>query len=75
MKGIGVDNSIKDPFVISINGTDVVVNANQNIESGGIVTFIGSSQQGKITGQINILEYGDNEIGLDLNFDNILRIG
>tara|TARA_R110000744_G_scaffold2686_2_gene10764 strand:+ start:435 stop:1934 length:1500 start_codon:yes stop_codon:yes gene_type:complete len=75
VKGIGVDNSIKDPFVISINGTDVVVNANQNIESGGIVTFIGSSQQGKITGQINILEYGDNEIGLDLNFDNILRIG
>ena len=75
VKGIGVDNSIIDPFVVSISGTDIVVNANQNIESGATVTFVGSSQTGKITGQINVLEYGDNEIGLDLNFDNILRIG
>ena len=73
-KGIGLQNGITDPFVVSVSGNNVTVNANQNIENGGVVVFTGSSRNGKITGEIEMLEYGDSSITLDLNFDNILNL-
>ena len=74
LKGIGIKNATTDPYVVSISTNDVTVNANQDIESGATVTFVGSSRSGKITGQIEVFEFGDNNITLDLNFDNILKV-
>ena len=74
VKGIGLKNATTDPYVVSISTNDVTVNANQDIESGATVTFVGSSRSGKITGQIEVFEFGDDNITLDLNFDNILNV-
>ena len=74
VKGIGLKNSTTDPYVVSISTNDVTVNANQDIESGATVTFVGSSRSGKISGEIELLEYGDDNLTLDLNFDNILKV-
>ena len=74
VKGIGIKNATTDPYVVSISSNDVTVNANQDIESGATVTFINSSRSGKITGEIELLEYGDDSLTLDLNFDNILKV-
>ena len=74
VKGIGLKNATTDPFVVSISSNDVTVNANQDIESGATVTFENSSRSGKITGQIEVLEQGDENLTLDLNFDNILNV-
>ena len=73
-KGIGLQNGTTDPFVVSISTNDITVNANQTIENGGIVIFSGSSRAGKISGEIEILEYGNGNLTLDLNFDNILNL-
>ena len=73
VKGIGLKNAATDPYVVSVSTNDVTVNANQDIESGATVTFIGSSRSGKVSGEIELLEYGDSNITLDLNFDNILK--
>ena len=74
VKGIGVKNATTDPYVVSISSNDVTVNANQDIENGATVTFVNSSRSGKISGEIELLEYGDDSITLDLNFDNILKV-
>ena len=74
VKGIGLKNATTDPYVVSISSNDVTVNANQDIESGATVTFENSSQSGKITGQVEVLEQGDESLTLDLNFDNILNV-
>ena len=73
-KGIGLKNATTDPYVVSVSTNDVTVNANQDIENGATVTFIGSSRSGKISGEIELLEYGDDTITLDFNFDNILNV-
>ena len=74
VKGIGLKNAVTDPYVVSVSGNNVTVNANQDIESGATVTFIGSSRSGKVSGKLEVLEYGDSNITLDLNFDNILNV-
>lgn len=74
VKGIGLKNATTDPYVVSISTNDVTVNANQDIESGATVTFENSSRSGKITGQLEVFEFGDNNLTLDLNFDNILNV-
>ena len=75
VKGIGIKNATKDPYVVSISTNDVTVNANQDIESGATVTFVGSSRSGTITADVEILQYGDNNLTLDLTLDNILKVG
>ena len=75
VKGIGLNNSTTDPFVVSISSNNITVNANQVIEDNQTVTFIGSSRAGKITANIEVFEYGDNDITLTLNLDNILKVG
>lgn len=75
VKGIGVKNATTDPYVVSISTNDVTVNANQAIESGATVTFIGSSRDLKITGEIEVLKFGNDDITLTLNLDNILKVG
>jgi len=74
VKGIGIKNATTDPYVVSISTNDVTVNASQDIEAGAFVNFIGSSRSGKISGELELLEYGDASITLDLNFDNILKV-
>lgn len=73
MSGIGVTSAA--PHVDTVNsGVSVVVSSAQTIENGQTVTFTGSSRSGKITGELEILEYGDSNITLDFNFDNILNV-
>ena len=73
MSGIGVTSTA--PHVDTVNdGVSVVVSSAQTIENGQTVTFTGSSRSGKITGELEILEYGDSNITLDFNFDNILNV-
>ncbi len=74
VKGIGLKNATTDPYVVSVSTNDVTVNANQDIENGATVTFVGSSRSGKISGELEVLEYGDENITLDFNFDNILNV-
>jgi hypothetical protein len=74
VKGIGIKNATTDPYVVSISTNDVTVNASQDLESGATVTFVNSSRSGKITGQIEVFEFGDDNITIDLNFDNILNV-
>lgn len=73
MSGIGVTTTA--PHVDTVNsGVSVVVSSAQTIENGQTVTFTGSSRSGKITGELEVLEYGDSNITLDFNFDNILNV-
>jgi len=39
-----------------------------------LLLTLGSSRSGKISGELELLEYGDASITLDLNFDNILKV-
>jgi len=72
MSGIGV---VGTPRVSSVNaGVSVVVNTAQNIENGQTVTFTGSSRSGKITADLEVLEYGEDDLTLTLNLDNILTV-
>ena len=75
VKGIGLKNATTDPYVVSISSNDVTVNANQGIESGATVTFVGSSRALTITGDIEVLKFGESDITLTLNLDNILKVG
>ncbi|MAC86365.1 MAG: hypothetical protein CMC94_05405 [Flavobacteriales bacterium] len=73
MSGIGVTTTA--PHVDTVNsGVSVVVSSAQTIENGQTVTFTGSSRSGKITGELEVLEYGDSNITLDFNFNNILNV-
>ena len=72
MSGIGV---IGTPHVDTVNdGVSVVVSTAQNIENGQTITFTGSSRAGKITANLEVLEYGNDDITLTLNLDNILTV-
>ena len=73
MTGIGVTST--SPHVDAVSsGVNVTVSSAQTIEDGQTVTFTGSSRSGKITGELEVLEYGDSNITLDFNFDNILNV-
>tara|TARA_R100000742_G_C4278830_1_gene102194 strand:+ start:2725 stop:3996 length:1272 start_codon:yes stop_codon:yes gene_type:complete len=72
MSGIGVSGT---PHVDTVNdGVSVVVSAAQTIENGQTLTFTGSSRAGKITANLEVLEYGNDDITLTLNLDNILTV-
>ena len=72
MSGIGV---VGTPHVDTVNdGVSVVVSAAQNIEDGQTITFTGSSRAGKITADLEVVEYGYDDITLTLNLDNILTV-
>ena len=72
MSGIGVTGT---PHVDSISaGASVDVSLAQNIENGQTVTFTGSSRSGKITADLEVLEYGEDDLTLTLNLDNILTV-
>ena len=61
--------------MVSISTNDVTVNANQSIDSGATVTFVGSSRSGKISAILEVIEYGKDDLTLTLNLDNILKVG
>ena len=72
MSGIGV---VGTPHVDVVNdGVSVEVSTAQNIENGQTITFTGSSKAGKITADLEVLEYGNDDITLTLNLDNILTV-
>ena len=72
MSGIGV---VGTPHVDTVNdGASVVVSAAQTIENGQTLTFTGSSRAGKITADLEVVEYGSDDITLTLNLDNILTV-
>jgi len=75
MSGIGVTGT---PHVDSVSdGASVNVSVSQTalaIDNGQTITFTGSSRAGKITANLEVLEYGNDDITLTLNLDNILTV-
>jgi len=75
MSGIGVTGT---PHVDSVSaGASVNVSVSQTalaIDNGQTITFTGSSRAGKITADLQVLEYGNDDITLTLNLDNILTV-
>ena len=73
MTGIGV--TATSPHVDTVNaGVSVVVSAAQTIENGQTMTFTGSSRAATITANVNVLEFGTDDITLTLALDNILTV-
>jgi len=78
VSGIGI-NSASTMTVTNISSLNLTVRAlvaanNEALESGQTVTFTGSSRSGTITADVKVLQYGDNNITLTLNLDNILSV-
>ena len=72
VSGIGIDSSVADPTVTTINsysGTtaSIVLSAAQILESGTRLTFTGSGELATITGNVKIIKTGI--AALTLNFD------
>tara|TARA_R110000822_G_scaffold58955_5_gene147226 strand:- start:442 stop:1971 length:1530 start_codon:yes stop_codon:yes gene_type:complete len=82
--GVGVGlhnggaNQVSDLTITStistISSNNITTSGTQAIESQQSITYTGTSRAAKITADIEILEYGDNDITLTLAIDNILKI-
>ena len=73
MSGIGV---VGTPHVDSVSaGASVVVSAAQTIENGQTITFTGSSRSATITADVVVKTYGDQNLTITLELDNILTVG
>ena len=75
--GIGIDTSSAIPFVDSGAGTvsgagTIVLSAAQELESGITLTFGGASRIATITGDIEVLEAGAENLSLRFDLEKIL---
>tara|TARA_R100001460_G_scaffold89176_1_gene130695 strand:+ start:286 stop:1863 length:1578 start_codon:yes stop_codon:yes gene_type:complete len=75
--GIGIDTSSAIPFVDSGAGTvsgagTIVLSAAQELESGITLTFGGASRIATITGDIEVLEAGAEDVSLRFDLEKIL---
>ena len=68
-----IDSNNK-PYVERIEGSNIILNSNQNFAEGDTLTFIGSSNSVTITANIILNSMGENNITTDLKIDNILKI-
>ena len=73
MTGIGVTTASPHVDAIS-NGVNVTVSSAQTIENGQTITFIGSSRSAKITADVTVARYGNSNLTLTLELDNILTV-
>ena len=73
MTGIGVTTSSPHVDAIS-NGVNVTVSTAQTLENGQTMTFTGSSRSATITADVTVARYGDSNLTLTLELDNILTV-
>ena len=73
MSGIGVLENTKVDTVSA--GASVVVNFAQTIESGQAITFTGSSRSATVTADVVVKTFGDQNLTITLELDNILTVG
>jgi hypothetical protein len=73
MSGVGV---VGTPHVDAISSSvNVTASAAQTIENGQTITFKGSSRTATITGDVTVSSYGNSNLTLTLELDNILTVG
>ena len=74
MTGIGVTSS--SPHVDAVSsGVNITASSAQTIEDGQTVTFTGSSRTATITGDVVVQTFGEDNLTLTLELDNILTVG
>ena len=73
MTGVGVTTASPHVDAIS-NGVNVTVSSAQTIENGQTITFTGSSRSAKITADVTVARYGNSNLTLTLELDNILTV-
>ena len=74
MTGIGITSS--SPHVDAVSsGVNITASSTQTIEDGQTVTFTGSSRTGTITGDVVVQTFGEDNLTLTLELDNILTVG
>ena len=74
MTGIGVTSASPHVDAVS-NGVNITASSAQTIENGQTVTFTGSSRAGTITADVVIQTFGEDNLTLTLELDNILTVG
>ena len=79
VSGIGIDSSVVNPTVASGAGTvtgagTIVLSAAQTLESGQTLNFFGGSNILTITGSINILNMGINDVSLYFDLEKFITI-
>jgi hypothetical protein len=73
MSGIGI---VGTPHVDAVSaGVNITASSAQTIENGQTVTFTGSSRSATITADVVIKTYGDQNLTITLELDNILTVG
>jgi len=73
MSGIGV---VGTPHVDAVSaGVNITASSAQTIENGQTVTFTGSSRSATITADVVVKTYGDQNLTITLELDNILTVG
>jgi len=73
MSGIGV---VGTPHVDAISaGVNITASSAQTIENGQTITFTGSSRSATITADVVVKTYGDQNLTITLELDNILTVG
>ena len=74
--GIGIDSSVQNPLITAGGGTDgagtFTVDAVQNLESGTTLTIENTGRIATITGNIEIITAGTEDITLRFDVDNLL---
>ena len=62
------------PYVERIEGLNLILNTNQNLDSEETIEIIGSSNSATITADIEVSSMGENNIVAVLKLDNILKV-
>jgi len=73
VSGIGIDNEATIT-ITNISSLNLTASAAQTIENGQTLIFKVASRSAKITADVTILEYGNSNITLTLDLDNILSV-
>ena len=60
--------------ITNISSLNLTASAAQTIENGQTLIFKVASRSAKITADVTILEYGNSNITLTLDLDNILSV-
>ena len=74
ISGIGIDNSVVNPYVVSIANLNLTVSAAQTLESGQEFTFDGGGNIVTITGDIKINKVGNENGTLRFDVDKFLTL-
>tara|TARA_R110002020_G_scaffold6815_7_gene28909 strand:+ start:674 stop:2641 length:1968 start_codon:yes stop_codon:yes gene_type:complete len=72
ISGIGIDNTVVNPYVDTISSLNLTASAAQTLENGQTLTFSGAGDIVTITGNIKINEVGNEDVTIQLDVDKFL---